>query len=145
MGSWGVYLGGLGNLPCGCRHQGWLRGCLKGPNWHLLTFTARGWFSRGGGDGGVRALPLPLLPVHIDKPPGCLSTKMQITPGAPALPLWICPSSLHLHMPVPQGFLFVRFLGVMPALPIGWGKILDLCPFSFQNILLHPRELLLSL
>ena len=56
-GSWRVYLGQLGNLPWGLRHWGMVWGHLRGPPWCLL---AKGWFSRGGGDGGARGLPLPL-------------------------------------------------------------------------------------
>ena len=61
------------------------------------------WSSRGGGDGGGRALPLPLppgwggeyrgrsLPLadHVDRPPRHLSTKLLIIFGVPALPHWI--------------------------------------------------------
>ena len=131
--------GGLGNLPWGFRHWGRVWGCLRGPSWHLLTLTARGWFSRGGGNGGARALPLLLLPVHIDKPPRCLSTNLQIILGAPALPLWICSFFLHLHIPMPLGFLLVRFLGVMPALPIGGGRSWTFLPSPFK-IFYHIQE-----
>ena len=48
--------GGLGNLPWGCRHWGWVWGHLKGPFWHLFV---RGWSSRVGGWGSKNsALPL---------------------------------------------------------------------------------------
>ena len=54
---------GLGNLLWGCSHWGMEWGHLKGPSGHLL---ARGWSSRGGGDGGARVLPLSLLPDRVE-------------------------------------------------------------------------------
>ena len=64
--------GRLGNLPWGCRHQGRLLGCLRGPtSWNLPTHTV-GISSRDGGDGGSRVLPLP-FPNHVDRPPSHLS------------------------------------------------------------------------
>ena len=63
MGSQRVYLGGWGNLPWGCRHWGRVLGHLKGPTcWNLPTCTVGRWSLRGGGDGGDRALLLPLPP-----------------------------------------------------------------------------------
>ena len=57
--------GGLGNLPWGCRHQGWVLSHLKGPTfWNLPTLTV-GIFSRGGEMGGGRALSMP-LPNHME-------------------------------------------------------------------------------
>ena len=63
---------GLRNLPWGCKHMGRVLGCLKGPKFQNLPTHAVGISSRGGGDGGGRALPLPLLN-HVDRPPGHLS------------------------------------------------------------------------
>ena len=80
--------GGLGNLPWGCRHWGRVLGHLKGPTFQDLPTHIVGISLRGGGDGGGRALPLP-LPNHINRPLGCLSTKFQIMFGAPALPHWM--------------------------------------------------------
>ena len=54
--------GGLGNLPWGCRHWGRGLGHLKGPIFYNLSNLGVGIFSRGGGDGGGRALVLPLPP-----------------------------------------------------------------------------------
>ena len=77
-------------------------GHLKGPVgscWNLPTHIV----GRGGGDGGGRALPLPLPPGwgekcrgrplclidHVERPPGHLSMRLLIIFVAPALPCWM--------------------------------------------------------
>ena len=49
--------GGAREPTMGLRHWVMVWGHLRGPSWCLL---ARGWSSRGEGDGGARSLPLPL-------------------------------------------------------------------------------------
>ena len=100
--------GGTGDLPWGCRHCGRVLGCLKGTLFWNLTTCVVGISLRGGGDGGGRALPLPL-------PPGRGEPGWGGQFDGNPLPL-VLPG----HVPLPT-----KPWGIIPALPRGTNEVED--------------------